>query len=123
MTPPIRLRRHTDGRWAVQTVDPPSHWVLYEPPGPGGYTRHVYIDEVSDPGWSELLVAELPEPDYELDGVEVWDLHTGEMTINHRSGELETPHLHAVDQLRSDALKMLAAVVACEKYQAEREKV
>lgn len=118
MTPQIRLRHHTDGHVALCVM--PGVWTITRG-GPGNFVK-LNDEYVFGPGWSELLVAELPEPDYELDGVEVWDLHTGEMTIDHRSGELETPHLHAVDQLRSDALKMLAAVAACERYQVEREK-
>jgi hypothetical protein len=114
----IRLRRHTDGSVALNLVS--ALWLVTIPNQ--WSTCWVTDEDVFGAGWSELFVADLPEPDYTVQWIACWDLHAGgEMTVDTGTGELETPHLHTGEQARSDALKMLAAVAACEKYRAERE--
>lgn len=115
----IRLRRHTDGRVALSQV--PDRWKCFDnsstaiPWSPKN-------EHVSGPGWSELLVAALPEPDRSVRNIRMaWTLCTGELTVGHLDGELESPYPHTIDSLRSDALKMLAAVAACEQYRAQQE--
>lgn len=68
----IRLRRHTDGRVALSLV--PDRWKCFDnsstaiPWSPKN-------EHVSGPGWSELLVAELPEPDATLSrAAQLWAL-------------------------------------------------
>jgi hypothetical protein len=61
MTGPVRVRRHTDGRTAV-AVPQTEQWCVVD----RRHTRGaVWSDDagVTGPGWSELLVAELPPPD------------------------------------------------------------
>jgi hypothetical protein len=117
MTPLIRLRRHTDGRAAINRAG--DLWCV-----PFGREMTIYPSAyVSGPGWSELLVAELPEPDDAVSGTKVWDLGFGKLIVGGRA-EFESSFPYSidnVDQLRSDALKMLAAVAACEQYRAQRE--
>lgn len=110
---PIRLRRHVDGRVALGT-----HGVWVVLPGENWWRKD--DSRCSGDGWSELFVAELPEPDYyELKNIRMaWNLHTGELTVGELDGELQSPYPHTLDSLRSDALKMLAAVAACEQYRA-----
>jgi hypothetical protein len=80
-----------------------------------------------------LLVAELPEPDGSVNAVgsdgedtttPYWKTSWGESVTAWIDG-VETPVWELqedLDVIRSDALKMLAAVAACERYRAEREK-
>jgi hypothetical protein len=78
-------------------------------------------DEVAGPGWSELLVAELPKPDYAVVGTVIWDLGYGELAVDDHA-ELKGSLPYSVDsaeQLRSDALRMLAVVDAWERRQQE----
>lgn len=120
MTPSIRLRRHTDGRLAVFRD---GMWLITSVPPVTSYPSWFHDDRLcSGPGWSELLVAVLPEPDRSVRNIRMaWTLCTGELTVGHLDGELESPYPHTVDSLRSDALKMLAAVAAWEQYRARRE--
>lgn len=116
MTSPIRLRRHTDGNIAISRG---TRWHII------GALSHPWVDEldVFGPGWSELLVAALPEPDYvgeastpnwvTSDGTRI-TAHSNSLTINHDDR-------HDVELVGIDALKMLAAVTACEQYRAQRE--
>jgi len=124
----VRVRRHTDGRVAVKLAAGPWHMVY-------GWLSEQYPsqDEINGSGeWSELLVAELPEPDGWTN--EVGDKGQDVVTpywqpgygspITARIDGVETEEIGLepeVEQLRSDALKMLAAVAACERYRAEQE--
>jgi hypothetical protein len=113
----IRVRRHTDGRVALQVPADRSAWSVVK----GGGQRWVHQDYVVGDGWSELLVAELPEPDDDACGT-VWNTDAGSLYVD--GGEISRFRFEDplnVDTLRSDALKMLAAVAACEKYRHERE--
>jgi hypothetical protein len=58
------VRRHTDGRAALQVPADRSAWSVVK----GGGQEWVHQDYVVGDGWSELLVAELPEPDHHADG-------------------------------------------------------
>lgn len=123
MTPQIRVRRHTDGRVAlcIQT-DGCYRWASWD--FNDRYTEYKLLtdDDVAGDGWSELLVAELPEPDYTLQNVrQKWVLRTGELAVGQLDGHLECSYPHTANTLRSEALKMLAAAAACERYRAGRE--
>lgn len=119
MNPPIRVCRHTDGRVAVCAglADEPYRWFVWPPHG------RLTDEHVTSDGWSELFVADLPEPDGWLAGDNAafpfWETTTNHLEVE--DGELDDLNGHDADTLRSDALKMLAAVDACEKYQAERD--
>lgn len=119
MIPQIRLRRHIDGRVALSVQS--DVWRV-----------GVRITETSPPGWSELLVAELPEPDGYGDVVgdngenaqaPWWYTKHGTYTAWHEGVEDDwgLQEDETLDDVRSDALKMLAAVTACEQYRAQRE--
>jgi hypothetical protein len=108
------VRRHTDGRVAISRG---GRWHTVS-------AQHPWVDEleVSGPGWCELLVAELPEPDghIEMDDAPYWNgpddmpsFVAYEDGIETEAGEIVTAH-----ELRADAMKMLAAVAACERYRA-----
>jgi hypothetical protein len=133
---PIRLRRHTDGRVALSFDG--DEWVITSIPG---YSIYPVLREddkdCSGPGWSELLVAELPEPDgHERDQASTpwWTperfafilrTYPGEVVVTHIDGSgmfSATAHYKTEAQLaelRADALKMLAAVTACERFRQE----
>lgn len=119
----VRVRRHTDGRVAVKLAAGPWHMVY-------GWLSEQYPsqDEINGSGeWSELLVAELPEPDDVLPITDApcWDTtYIGPLVVE--NGAISDPSLGSDfgkdgEALRSDALKMLAAVAACERYRAEQE--
>jgi hypothetical protein len=127
MTSPIRVRRHTDGRVAVCTglAQEPYRWFVWPPHG------RLTDEHVTGDGWSELLVAELPEPDGETGAVVAgedartpyWCTSRGELILAWTEG-VEMPAWELQEDLeiiRADALKLLAAVAACEKYRTERE--
>lgn len=130
MTSPIRLRRHTDGRLAVFRA---GMWLITSVPPVTSYPSWFHDDRLcSGPGWSELLVAELPEPDGHGDVVgdngenaqaPWWYTKHGTYTAWHEGVEDDwgLQEDETLDDVRSDALKMLAAVTACEQYRAERE--
>lgn len=106
---PIRLRRHADGRVAL-SID--GAWLTI----PGEWRK----DDLrcAGPGWSELMVAELPESD---DPVEpLWTVSRGVELSAYTEGVLIGGVLFQdIDILRIDALKMLAAINACERYRQE----
>lgn len=125
----IRLRRHIDGRIAISTelAEGPYRWIVWPPHG------RLTDEHVTGPGWTELFVAKLPKPDDEIStpdrkGADVntptWKLSFGESVTAWIEG-VETPvwELREEDlsNVRSDALKMLAAVAACERYRAEQK--
>lgn len=58
MSAPIRVRRHTDGRVAIQVPAVRSAWSVVA----GGGQDWVHECHVTGDGWSELFVAELPAP-------------------------------------------------------------
>lgn len=131
MTQQIRLRHHTDGHVALCVM--PGVWTITRG-GPGNFVK--FNDEhVSGPDWSELLVAELPEPDgrhcvngrispqWKLsNGHEVAALTEGVQVTNEWTEALSCTGGIGFDEVRMDALKALAAIAACERYQVEREK-
>jgi hypothetical protein len=113
---PIRLRRHTDGRVALRTATP--YVFQWFSSGPDG-TRWLTDEDVFNPDWSELLVAELPEPDghIEMDGAPYWN-GSDDMPsfVAYQDGvETEVGEIVSAGLLRAEALKMLAAVAACER--------
>lgn len=57
----LRVRRHTDGRVAIEHR--PRWWVVIRLEDDSAGLRDASEEYVSGEGWSELLVAELPEPD------------------------------------------------------------
>lgn len=118
MTLPVRLRRHTDGRLAVFRD---GMWLITSVPPVTSYPSWFHDGRLcSGPGWSELLVTALPEPDDVVNGTKVWDLGFGKLTVG-GPAEFESSFPYSIDsvyQLRSDALKMLAAVTAWEQYRA-----
>jgi hypothetical protein len=125
MTTPIRVRRHTDGRVAyLAEPDDSNPWLVYMPwpiLTPHGNTLWAEERDVSGDGWSELLVAELPEPDATPSAnTQIWTIDDDWLAVEH--GEFINNGLaRDPDQTRAEALKMLAAVAACERYRAERE--
>jgi hypothetical protein len=74
VNPPIRLRRHTDGRVAIEYK--PQWWVLIKLDPNAAYpVRDVSEKYVIGNGWSELFVTELPEPDSSLSRAgQLWSL-------------------------------------------------
>ena len=132
MTELPRIRRHTDGRVAL-CFEPESdqdHWRIFEE-----RPRYCFTGSIIGPlgeGWSELFVAELPELDNWIacdgdDGEDArtptWRTSWGESVTAWIEG-IETPVWELtenLDAIRADALKMLAAVAACERFRAERE--
>lgn len=68
MTAPIRLRRHSDGRVALKMPRDPQWWVFRATRSVlGPFKCRKANDEVAGEGWSEMVVAELPEPDGQVD--------------------------------------------------------
>lgn len=135
MTPPIRVRRHADGRIALLAEpDDPNPWLVSGTRRSLARILWAVEADVTGDGWSELFVAELPEPDGQTDAVNsdgedvttpYWKTSWGESVTAWIEG-VETPVWELCEDLeaiRSDALKMLAAVAACEKYRSERETV
>lgn len=107
----VRVRRHTDGRVALG-----AHGVWVVIPGENWFRKD--DSRCSGEGWSELLVAELPEPDGWDGTTPVW--RTSTSCVSAEGGTVrENGMRRAV--ARSDALKMLAAVAACERGRAERD--
>jgi hypothetical protein len=113
----IRVRRHTDGRVALCFESDQYHWRIFKRSAVSD--RMGFAGSELGPlgdGWSELLVAELPEDD------STWDLSAIGEFVAHREGHVDIGGiLFEPERIRSDALKMLAAVATCEKYRAERE--
>lgn len=121
MSSEIRVRRHTDGRVALH-ID--GAWLSI----PGEW--HKDASWCTGPSWSELLVAELPEPDGWTDAVDdngedvktpLWRTSWGE-SVTQWIEIVETPVWELksdLGEVRTDALKMLAAVAAYERYQQE----
>jgi hypothetical protein len=120
----VRVRRHTDGRVAVCTelADGPYRWLVWPPYG------RLTDEQVTGEGWCELLVAELPEPDGWADAVgdngedartPYWETWRGAYTAWTDGVEDAAGLNEDLECLRIDALKMLAAVAACERYRAE----
>jgi hypothetical protein len=117
----LRVRRHTDGRLALCRD---GMWLVTSIPGVTAYPGWFPDDRLcSGKGWSELLVAELPKPDghIEMDDAPYWNgpddmpsFVAYEDGIETEAGEIVTAH-----ELRADAMKMLAAVAACERHRAE----
>lgn len=125
MTPPIRVRRHTDGRVAIQqpTV---GYWHVQNK-DPQRLTLLIAHDsDLVGDGWSELFVAELPDPDGADGKSASWVLVEGDVRLTADAAGIGI-HTARYDThewlatLRSDALKMLAAVAACKRYRAERK--
>lgn len=127
----VRVRRHTDGRYAIP-VDTGFKfaWIGVRRGQPG--TMWLTDAEVLGEGWSELLVTQLPEPDSRhcdvgrispqwnlSNGDEVAALPSGVQVANNTTEALSIAGGTGFDELRSDALKMLAAVDACERYRKE----
>jgi hypothetical protein len=103
----VRVRRHTDGRVAISRG---GRWHTVS-------AQHPWVDEleVSGPGWCELLVAELPEPE----GGGGWLLSNGaDLTAEPGGVSFDGDDPVPPDVWRADALKMLAAVAACERHRA-----
>lgn len=126
----VRVRIHTDGRLAVLRGEPTWYgWCVFD-----HLNETVWEEErkVSGPGWSELFVAELPEPDDEdaADDTQPetlsWYLKSGtEYTASREGldidgGRYDPDPGRPYRDIRTDALKMMAAVEACERYRAER---
>ena len=123
MIGPIRLRRHTDGHVATRfQEDGYYRWGCWWVGLDGCMEHRLFTDaEVSGDGWSELFVAELPEPDGHIIG-DHWALSTISCYVSTDGHTVDIDGIpFSLDQLRSDALKMLAAVAACERFRAERE--
>lgn len=118
MTPPIRVRRHTDGRVALNAH---GLWVVI--PGENWFRKD--DSRCSGHGWVELLVTELPKPDgnCEIDNAPYWNAGDGMPGfVAYEDGiETENGEIVASDLMCADALKMLAAVNACEKYRTGQE--
>lgn len=130
----VRLRRHTDERVAISFIT--GLWEIHRADVLDGEpcyaTKCVTDTEVLDNGWSELFVAELPAPIGSVDCVNdngddtrtpFWRTSWGESVTAWIEG-VETPVgelRENLDAIRSDALIMLAAVAACERYRAGRE--
>jgi hypothetical protein len=121
MTPPIRLRRHTDGRVAIRL--PKSEWLTFRSLDFGHECVPITERSISGPGWSELLVAELPEPDYVGEAsTPNWVTSDGTRIAAHRNClVIDHDDRYDVELVHIDALKMLAAVAAFEQYRAQRE--
>lgn len=60
MSQPLRLRRHTDGCVGISLID--DMWIVVRTDDGWYLSATVDETEVTGPGWSELLVTELPEP-------------------------------------------------------------
>jgi hypothetical protein len=114
--PRLRVRWHTDGRVAVQVV-PGSWWTITR----GGPGNCVIRDAPPDDGWVELFVAELPEHDkHDYDGRPVWVTEL-EVPLVPLAGAVSVEGEEPTDSdlLRTDALKILAAVNHSDQLQEE----
>lgn len=125
MSSDIRLRRHTDGRWAVH--DHRGGWWVSDD-APGGPPILMSAADVRDrDGWSELFVAKLPEPTKEtvtVLGVRRVTFGPVTATINPDGGSWigNGVFLWGNPQLaRETAAGLLAATDVCERYRAARE--
>jgi hypothetical protein len=129
MTGPVRVRRHTDGRTAV-AVPQTEQWCVVD----RRHTRGVVWsddDGVTGPGWSELLVAELPPPDAVGEAsTKQWStfgdrgsrmtVYANGIQFRNPSGGKATYGPDKVEALRDATLKTLAAIAA---YDELRDRV
>lgn len=114
MSEQIRLRRHHKGYFAVGLPGP--LWLTSATPDVLHLSARGDDQECSGPGWSELLVAELPEPGpFDEDGGTSWTRSDNALVTMYVAG----PERADLKLARQDALKELAAVAACEHYQKE----
>ena len=122
----VRVRHHTDGHYAVSTT--PHLWRILDVAQSSVWATE---DDVSGEGWSELLVTELPEPDGWLGDatafnsepecdVPFWNVTDGQMHAEDGNVFIDDVSDAPLDVFKSDALKMLAAVAACEHHRAQQ---
>lgn len=125
----IRLRRHTDGRVALSLTS--ASWFVAAPYQNQRDAGWVAGYDVAGPGWSELLVAELPEPDgYRRPSADdpFWALSFASQQLTAHAGEVSVMYTDGIDvayaryrtqqeldDLRADGLRILAAVAACDQ--------
>jgi hypothetical protein len=122
----MRIRKHTDGRIAVERVD--EAWSVHDgsdPRWPAVRTAHT--DDVIGEGWVELYTAVLPEPDQVGDESSLrWITYNGKRLTVFADGihfrELDGVEgiyqRENIDALRAGALKTLAAIVAFDAAEA-----
>lgn len=119
MSGQLRVCCHTDGRVAIKLGSDP--WCIV------GY---LVGNNVSGDDWSELFVTELPDPDGwtntvgddgENSRTPYWTTRRGTVTAWTDGVDDDWGLNEEISGLRVDALKMLAAIAACERYRAERE--
>jgi hypothetical protein len=117
-----RIRKHTDGRIAVERVD--QAWSVHDgsdPRWPAVRTAHT--DDVTGDGWVELYTAVLPEPDQIGEAsTKQWFTfgdHGTRMTVyangiqfRTQGGGEVTYGPDKVEALRDATLKTLAAIAA-----------
>jgi hypothetical protein len=117
MTGPVRVRRHTDGRIAINYGTLPL-WIIHTE-GQCSWRP----EDVTGPGWSELFVAELPPPDQIGEAsAKQWSTfgdHGFRMTVyangiqfRTQGGGEVTYGPDKVEALRDATLKTLAAIAA-----------
>lgn len=108
----LRLRRHTDGRIALQVPTDRLAWSVVK----GGGQGWVHEAEVHGQGWAELLVVPLPEPaEADADSGFSWIGSDGAQHTLYAYG----PDRADLAAARADALNLLAAAAACEHYRAQ----
>jgi hypothetical protein len=118
MTGPVRVRRHTDGRIAINYGTLPL-WIIHTE----GQCSWRPEDAVTGPGWSELFVAELPPPDAVGEASTKQWFTFGDrgsrMTVYANGIQFQTPGggeatygPDKVEALRDATLKTLAAIAA-----------
>lgn len=114
MTSPIRVRCHTDGRVAVRLSSSTGTWPWSEPE----YGERLSDEDVAGNGWVELFIAELPKPEAGYDGA--W-IRSDDAEITAEANGISVDGEDPADPrtVTADALKMLAAVAACEQRRQE----
>ena len=131
---PLRLRRHTDGRIALRE-EPDGQWLVVVPGYIRTSRRPVYcrVDDpvIRDPGWSELAVVELRDPDgYEPteDAEErpahapYWLDRRGDKLLAWPEGvEDEIGLQEDLDELERDAVAWLSVVRVVRSMRVERD--
>lgn len=124
----MRIRKHTDGRIAVERVD--HAWSVHDgsdPRWPAVRTAHT--DDVIGEGWVELYTAVLPEPDevgeastpqwIEPDGTRITAYISG-VLVRGPNGVADMYRRAEVELLRATAHRTLAAITAYDDLVALR---
>lgn len=112
MSAPVRVRRHADGRVALFAH---GNWIVVTEDGQIAWLNR----EHGGDGWIDLLIHSVPSPDSESPTATTWTLANGRTVTVHAAG-VDVDGLLFPNRscgLRSDALTLLAAFTALDRYQ------